>query len=70
MRLTVQFEYDTVTGVSRVMSAIPRPPFGLGEIHSVLYDTHFTEDAKKALTKAVNAAIKGNVDALRAVSAS
>lgn len=67
MKITISFEYDTEHKTARVLSTLPRPPFGLGEVRSVLHDSHFVDDAKKALRQAVNAAVKQNLDAITAV---
>ena len=64
MRLTILFEYDTVSKVSRVVSRQPAPPFGLGDLTFVLHESHYTDEAKKALRRAVTAAIAGNLSAL------
>lgn len=64
MILTISFEYDTEQKTARVISTQPRPPFGLGEIKSVLFDGHFIDDGKKELRRAVAAAIKGNLPAI------
>ena len=64
MILTISFEYDTEHKVARVISSQPRPPFGIGQIDSVLFDGHFIDDGKKEMRRAVEAAIKGNLAAI------
>jgi hypothetical protein len=67
VKIVISFEYDPVRKVARVLSSQPVPPFGLGTLVSVLHDSHFSEDAKKVLRRAVDAAIKGNLAAITAV---
>jgi hypothetical protein len=67
MKIKITFEYDTEHKVSRVLSTLPRPPFGIGEVESVLHDSHFVDAAKKELRHAVNAAIKGDLSAITAL---
>ena len=68
MKITIMFEYDTEAKVSRVLSLIPRPPFGIGEVKSVLHDSHYADEAKKALRRAVNAAIKSDLASITAAA--
>jgi hypothetical protein len=67
MILTISFEYDTGQKIARVISTQPRPPFGIGDMKSVLFDGHSIDDGTKVLRRAIAAAIKGNLPAITAV---
>jgi hypothetical protein len=64
VKISIIFEYDTEHRVSRVLSLQPNPPFGLGEIESILHDSHCADDAQKELRRAVKAAIKGDLPSI------
>jgi hypothetical protein len=64
MKITISFQYDTETRVSQVISTLPRPPFGIGEVKSILFDGHYADDARKVLQRAVKAALAGKIDAI------
>jgi hypothetical protein len=69
MILTISFEYDTDERAARVISSQPLPPFGVGDLRSVLFDGHSLDGAKKALRQAVESAIKKDLPAITAARA-